>query len=137
VDRFRNTSARFEFFANPHPNVLAHAKSYHRIPGTSRMTHLVSPSILGSMLPALDLENCDNAHVGTPYAIPALAPRAGVLADVARPLAFGGGLLSYCLSSPVQSSHFQDYGGGKGLRCSFLGFGSFSFQSPLSQHPRR
>ena len=40
------------------------------------------------MLPALDLENRDDALVTSSYsyAVPVPAPRAGVLVDVARPL---------------------------------------------------
>ena len=50
------------------------------------MARRVFPSILGSMLPALDLENRDDALVTSSYAVPVPAPRAGVLVDVARPL---------------------------------------------------
>ena len=50
------------------------------------MANRVSPSILDSMLPALDLENRDDALVTSSYAVPVPAPRAGVLVDIARPL---------------------------------------------------
>jgi hypothetical protein len=42
--------------------------------------------IIGSMLPALDLENRDDALVTSSYATQVPAPRAGVLVDVVRPL---------------------------------------------------
>ena len=51
----------------------------------STMANRIFPSILGSMLPALDLENRDDALVTSSYAIQVPAPHAGVLVDVARP----------------------------------------------------